>query len=125
MCFSRVKREEQSQQGKLEEVCIVPGMKFCTSLARYIDGSAESRGLIISVVTHGEFRWIWICSTHTEATLRCIWPREQISPDQNITPFPLLVSFPLTAVLTDVAPTSEKLAIEEREKASVMAMDWQ
>jgi hypothetical protein len=64
-----------------------------------------------------------IFQTHSDS--RCIWPREQISPDQNITPFPLLVSFPLTAVLTDVAPMSEKLAIEEREKASVMAMDWQ
>jgi len=45
-------------------------------------------------------------------------------PDQNITPLPLLVFFPLTAVLTNVAPISEKLAIEEREKASVMTMDW-
>jgi hypothetical protein len=71
---------------------------------------------------HEEFRWkcSTLGSTHKEA--RCIWPREQISPDQNITPFPLLpllVSIPLTAVLIDVAPMSEKLAIEEREKASV------
>lgn len=46
-------------------------------------------------------------------------PREQISPDQNITRFPLLpllVSFPLTAVLIDVAPVFKKLAIEEPEK---------
>jgi hypothetical protein len=71
------------------------------------------------MVMHEEFRWI--CSAHTQA--RCIWPREQISPDQNITHFPLLVSFPLAAVLTDVAPGYEKLAIEEREKEFVMTTD--
>jgi hypothetical protein len=46
------------------------------------------------------------------------------SPDQNITPFPFLVFFPLTAVLSNVALMSEKLAIDEREKASVMTTDW-
>jgi hypothetical protein len=38
--------------------------------------------------------------------------------------FLFLCSFPLTAVLTNVAPMSEKLAIEGHEKASVMTTDW-
>ena len=57
-------------------------------------------------------------STHTE-----IWPREQISPDQNTTPFPLLVPISLTAVLINVAPMSENPAIGKREKAFVMTTD--
>ncbi len=61
-------------------------------------------------------------STHTE--VRCIWPREQISPDQNITPLPL-VSFPLTVVLANVAPVPEKLAVEERGKTSTTTADGQ
>ena len=63
---------------------------------------------------HKEFRWIFF--THRN---EMIWPREQISPNQNITRFPLLpllVSFPLMAVLIDVAPMFKKLAIEEPEK---------
>lgn len=48
---------------------------------------------------------------------------EQISPDQNVTPFPLLVLFPLTAVLTNVAFMFEEGAIEECEKSSIMATD--
>ena len=66
------RRKSRRQQEKPEEVRVVPGLQFSTSLARYIDGSVESSRLIISMVTHEEFRWM--CSTHTES--RCIWPRE-------------------------------------------------
>ena len=56
------RRKNRRQQEKPEEVCIAPGLQFSISLTRYIDGSARSRGLIISVVIHEEFRWIF--STH-------------------------------------------------------------
>ena len=99
-----------------------PDLKFCTFLARYIDDSAESRGVNY---IDGDARGVSLNMFYSHRSEMYL-PREQISPDQNITPFPLLVSFPLTAVLIDVAPISksEKLVIEECEKASVMTTDW-
>src|SRR5258708_27052267 len=80
--------------------------------------SAESRGLIILMETDEGIRRIY--STHTEG--RCIWLREQISPDQSVAALPL-VSFLLTVVLTNVAPISEKLAIEKHGKMSTTTTD--
>ena len=50
-------------------------------------------------------------------------PGSKSSPIRTSLLFLLFPFFPLTAVLTNVAPMSEKLAIEERENVAVMIMD--
>jgi hypothetical protein len=45
------------------------------------------------------------------------------SEHHSLSSFCLLSPY-LTAVLTDVAPMSEKLAVKECEKASIMTTDW-
>jgi hypothetical protein len=61
-------------------------LQFSTSFARYINGSAERTGeRLRSFVGYVPL---------TEA--RCIWPREQISPDQSVAPLPVdFVFFPI------------------------------
>lgn len=66
---------------------------YIVQFARYIDGSVVSRGSIISILTHeGSVGYVPLTQKRDVSGGR-FWPREQIFPDQNITPFPLVSFF--------------------------------